>query len=170
MKQKKKIVCIVVGVIFILICVIVIGLSDNKENAQDILKDNVYQCIMDDNFTTDSKIEKKIKEEITIFIEDVDSTCICIEIEAPNIAEGLFVWVYSQDEENLTPEKLEEKILMLLSESPKEKVHYELLYRNDEKMEISYTQECKDTLSCGMIKFYNMAMQKVIEELKEGVQ
>lgn len=170
MKQKKKLVCIVAGVIFILICVMVIELSVNKNNTQDILKDNVYQCILDDNFTTDSKIEKKIKEEITIFIEKVDSTCIYVEIEAPNIAEGLFIWVDAQDEENLTPEQLEEKILMLLSESPKEKVHYELPYKNDGKMEISYTQECKDTLSCGMIKFYNMAMQKVIEELKEGVQ
>ena len=173
MKNKK----IIIGIIGLIILILGVGIFilfkekifkqtgflKNNESIDKILEEKIIVDI----FTDDTAVEKQIENNVLVVVEEVDKDNFSIEIESPNIADELFEWVSEQDE--ISDEELEEQIIKLLNEEPKEKKKYVLYYEESEdEPVIHYTNDSLDSMSCGMLEFYNMAMEQVIEDMKAG--
>lgn len=180
-KKKSKavviiiVICIVVALLLcaglIALVVIVKKIFSNNETTNNevttMAKEELVDKIIADNFTSDSKITSEMKEEVEIVVENVKSDSVVITVEAPDISEELFEWLNAQ--ETYTDEEFENKIIDLMENGKKEVSTYELHY-SENSSQIEYTQECKNSMNCGLTDFYNMCMQQVIEEMKAGEQ
>lgn len=166
MKKTTKKVLIAMITILIVGVIILIFFINSADSGKKVSKERIYQRIIDDNFKSNTVIEKKIKENVNITINDISDDATSVEIKAPNITEELYQWVESQNEVN--DDAMEEKIMELLEESENEVTQYDLIIFVDDELKIQYTEESKNAMSCGMIEFYNMCMEKVIEDMKEG--
>ena len=86
--------------------------------------------------------------------------------EATTTFSGISKPLYYEENKEMFRE-FEDKIIELVGNSEKETSKYELQC-SDNAAEIMYTQECKNSMSCGLTDFYFMCMEQVIEEMKAG--
>ena len=178
-KKKSKVaviiivICIAVTLLFcvgiiVLVNIIKKAFTNDEVTNNDVRpasKEQIMDKIIKDNFSSDSKVTGEMKESVGIVVEDVKSNSVVITVEAPNISEELFEWLSEQ--EDFTDKEFEDKIIELVGNSEKETSKYELQC-SDNAAEIMYTQECKNSMSCGLTDFYFMCMEQVIEEMKAG--
>ena len=178
-KKKSKVaviivvVCIVVTLLFCVGIIVFVNIikkvfTDDEvtdNNVKPVPKEDVLDKIIADNFSSDSKLTGEMKEEVSIVVEDVKSNSVVITVESPDISAELLEWLNEQEE--FTDKEFEDKIIELVENSKKETNKYELQC-SDNAAEIIYTEECKNSMNCGLTDFYNMCMQQVIEEMKAG--
>lgn len=178
-KKKSKTIVIIIVIciaVALLLCAGVIALvvivkkifSNNETTNNEVTtmaKEELVDKIIADNFTSDSKITSEMKEEVDIVVEDVKSNSVVITVESPDISVELLEWLNEQ--EDYTDKEFEDKIIELVENSEKEINKYELQC-SDNAAEIMYTQECKNSMNCGLTEFYFMCMEQVIEEMKAG--
>lgn len=183
-KKKSKtiviiiVICIAVALLLCVGAIVLINivkkfLNDNETTNNEatnntvslVSKEQIKDKIITDNFSSDSKVTDEIKEEIDIVVEDVKSNSVVITVESPDISVELLEWLNEQ--EDYTDKEFEDKIIELVENSEKEINKYELQC-SDNAAEIMYTQECKNSMNCGLTEFYFMCMEQVIEEMKAG--
>lgn len=166
--MKKKRIGIYV-VVTIAICILVAMLLRHNEEKQDEqIQNTIHNKIIEDNFSEETVVEEQIAENVDIQVTEVQDESVSVEVEAPNIAEDLYKWVDSMETEDITDEILETKILELINDTPTKKVTYDLTYFESDELVIEYSDECKNHMTCGMIEFYDMCMENVIKDMKEG--
>lgn len=139
------------------------GTQIGNENAQTV---SIQNRIITDSFADNTKIEQTIKEEIEIEVDEVGQDIVTVTVKAPDISKDLIDWVANWDG-NIADEQMEEKILSLIQQSQKSADTYELYYEDAEGLNIQYTEEYLNAVSCGLNEFYNYAMNQVILEMLE---
>jgi len=165
---KKKFLIIVA--IVIVICVGLIFGVVSMMNKNHISSKDIYNQIIVDSFSEDTKIENLIKEEVRIKVKDVNEESIQISVDAPNISEDLIEWVSKV--EDINDNEFEDEILSLIENAPQSNQIFELEYAYDEKgnVTIQYLDKYYDFISCGLNEFYIYAMNQVLAEMGEDAE
>ena len=165
--MKRK--CVgIFGWVFLLSLILIIyyfivGKNQIEINSEKI---SIQDQLIEESFGDNTKLEKSVKEEVEIAVDEVSADVVTVIVEAPNISEDLIDWL-SDSGDNLTDEQIEEKILSLIHQSEKITGTYELYCDDIDGINIQYTEEYLNAVTCGLNEFYNYAMKQLILEMLE---
>lgn len=168
--MKKKYIYIIICIFFVLgVVLCYFSFRNNRSDVANSETVSVQNKIIEEAFSDDTKIMQEMREEVEISVDEVWENTVKITVESPNICEELIAFVASL-EGNITDEQMEEKILSLIHNTQKNINTYELHFDDEEELDIQYTEEYMNAVSCGLNEFYNYAMNQVILEILEEAE
>lgn len=148
------------SILLVLILLLQTGCSKNK-------KIDWEQIIRNDFFSSESIVEQTMADEVSFKITQKEKQLV-VNVNAPNICDELLGWMESVSDTEFNEMIMEQEILRLLKES--QKIETEFLLNcsvNDEEVEIEYTTEFGEAITCGMTRFYAEVTQQILEEIGE---
>lgn len=174
----RKMLCLVVCFTF---TILLVSCKKNEEAptaSMQVSVEEVEKQIIKDILGTNvsggnsEMVATKISDSVSVNVEEVTGDGkIVVAVEAPDISKELYEWMQTQDD-TMTEESLDAKIKELLAAGEKKASTYTIPYvkksEDSTEIEIQYTYESKNALSCGMVKFYGMCIEEIIKDMKEG--
>lgn len=161
--MKKIIICCLI-IIGICGCIgIVLRVTTTDDNRKDIF----YNQVLEDTFNNNTKMQEVVMNEVEVIVTNVEEKRIEVLVEAPNICEELIAWITTYDG-NISEKVFADMVSDLIKETPRTVSSYEFEYEDSDQLEIYYTNEYMNAVSCGLEEFYNYAMYQVIQDMKEG--
>lgn len=155
--------------VFFSIIVIMVFFGVLIKNEKSGRNEKIIQQINSELFNGESNIERAITSSVTINNIRVKEKTLEIEIAAPDISEDLYIWMQAMSDSEYTDALFEEEVIKLLKESKPNTKTFVMEYSDhSEDLHIIYTSEFFESVSCGLLKFYDLTTQNIIDELRGG--
>lgn len=156
MKKLRTILAVIISLALLL----QVGCAKDKDGYIDW-----NEIIRKDLLSEETEIEKAIAEAVKIEVVQSGEQ-LHLTIQAPDICDALLAWMENVPDEDFSDKALETEIIRLLSHTEITKTSHVLSFReNGDTVEIIYTQQIGEIVSCGLTRFYSELAQRVMEEL-----
>ena len=152
-------------IVIIVAVLVFVGYTKIKRENNSI---DWEQMIRNELLSGSSNVEKEIAKVVRFNIKE-EKKYLFITVNAPDICNDLIIWIEQISEEDFTTENLEAEILQLLQSTEPMEYKFELDYiEAEEEVQIRYTQEFIEALTCGLTRFGGELTNRIAEEMEDA--
>ena len=146
----------IVRFVCVIIIVIAIALSACGCKKPEPVNSIVWETVIrNDLLSGSTKVEQALSAAIDLSVEENDGNHLTVTLTAPDISDELTVWIANICIDDSFDDKFGAEILKLLDTTTAIEKEFVLAYSiENDVIQIAYTKDFSDAISCGLAEFY----------------